>query len=203
MKRKRFTEAQIIGILKEAEAGAKSADLCRRHAISEQTFYRWKAKYAGLEVNEAKRLRTLEHENGRLKRLVADLTLDNQALKELVGKRSNARGAADRGAGAQGQVQAQRAAGVRARRAGSIELSLSPSARRLAGIARASADAGGRATSLRLSTAPRPAPARGLHRESQARLSSLHPGGPHRSSSPPAAAHAPRCAPAGPTHPHE
>ena len=87
MKRKRFTEEQIIGILKEAEAGAKSADLCRRHAISEQTFYRWKAKYGGLEVNEARRLRTLEHENTRLKRLVADLTLDNQALKELVGKK--------------------------------------------------------------------------------------------------------------------
>jgi putative transposase len=87
MKRKRFTEEQIIGILKEAEAGAKSADLCRRHAISEQTFYRWKAKYTGLEVNEARRLRTLEHENTRLKRLVADLTLDNQALKELVGKK--------------------------------------------------------------------------------------------------------------------
>ena len=87
MKRKRFTEEQIIGILKKAEAGAKSTDLCRRHAISEQTFYRWKAKYTGLEVNEARRLRTLEHENTRLKRLVADLTLDNQALKELVGKK--------------------------------------------------------------------------------------------------------------------
>jgi len=87
MKRKRFTEEQIIGILKEAEAGAKSVDLCRRHAISEQTFYRWKAKYGGLEVNEVRRLRTLEHENNRLKRLVADLTLDNQALKELVGKK--------------------------------------------------------------------------------------------------------------------
>src|SRR4030095_12069448 len=90
MKRKRFTEEQIIGILKEAEAGAKSADLCRRHSISEQTFYRWKAKFAGLEVNEARRLRTLEHENTRLKRLVADLALDNQAFKERVGKRSNA-----------------------------------------------------------------------------------------------------------------
>ena len=70
-----------------SRSGAKSTDLCRRHAISEQTFYRWKAKYAGLEVNEARRLRTLEHENGRLKRLVADFTLDNQALKELVGKK--------------------------------------------------------------------------------------------------------------------
>ena len=68
--------------------GAKSIDLGRRHAISEQTFYRWKAKYAGLEVNEARRRHTLEHENSRLKRLVGDLTLDNQALKELVGKKA-------------------------------------------------------------------------------------------------------------------
>jgi putative transposase len=88
MKRKRFTEEQIIGILKEAEAGAKSPDLCRRHGISEQTFYRWRTKYGGLEVSEARRLRTLEHENSRLKRIVADLTLDNQALKELVGKKA-------------------------------------------------------------------------------------------------------------------
>jgi len=87
MRPRRFSEEQIIGVLKEAEAGPKSTDLCRRHGISEQTFYRWKAKYAGLEVNEAKRLRALEHENSRLKRLVADPTLDNQALKELVGKK--------------------------------------------------------------------------------------------------------------------
>src|SRR5438093_13554001 len=72
-----------------------------------ETFYRWKAKYTGLEVNEARRLRTLEHENSRLKRLVADLTLDNQALKALVEKRSDARGAADRGAGDPDEVQAE------------------------------------------------------------------------------------------------
>ena len=86
MKRKRFTEEQIIGVSKEAAAGAKTLDLCRRHGLSEQTFYRWTAKYGGLEVAEVRRLRQLEDENGRLKRLVADLTLDNQALKGLLAK---------------------------------------------------------------------------------------------------------------------
>jgi putative transposase len=69
MKRKRFSDEQIIGVLKEAAAGAKTLEMCRRHGISEQTFYRWKAKYAGLEVAEARRLRQLEDENGRLKTL--------------------------------------------------------------------------------------------------------------------------------------
>jgi putative transposase len=82
--RRRFTEEQIISILKESEAGAKTPDLCRQHGISTQTYYRWKRKYGGLEVNEARRLRRLEDENRKLKQLVAELTLDKQALKVML-----------------------------------------------------------------------------------------------------------------------
>ena len=87
MKRLRFTEEQIIGVLREQEAGMKTADICRKHAISDATFYKWKAKYGGLDVSEAKRLRSLEDENGRLKRMLADAMLDNAALKDLLGKK--------------------------------------------------------------------------------------------------------------------
>ncbi|QHO77694.1 IS3 family transposase [Bradyrhizobium sp. CCBAU 051011] len=86
MKRSRFSEEQIIGILKEHEAGVSVADLCRKHGVSDASIYKWKAKFGGMEVSEAKRLKTLEDENTRLKRLLADAMLDNAALKDLGGK---------------------------------------------------------------------------------------------------------------------
>jgi putative transposase len=87
MKRSRYTEEQIIGILKEQEAGRSVAELCRKHGMSDATYYNWKSKYGGLEVSEAKRLRALEEENAKLKRLLADAMLDNAALKDLLGKK--------------------------------------------------------------------------------------------------------------------
>jgi putative transposase len=87
MKRKRFSEEQIIGVLKEHEAGAKTADLCRKHGISDATFYNWKNKYGGLDVSEARRLRALEGENAKLKKLLAEAHLDNAALKDLLTKK--------------------------------------------------------------------------------------------------------------------
>jgi putative transposase len=87
MKRKRFTEEQIIGVLKEHELGAKTADLCRKHGISDATFYNWKSKFGGMDVSEAKRLKQLEGENAKLKRLLADAMLDNSALKDLLSKK--------------------------------------------------------------------------------------------------------------------
>lgn len=84
MRSKRFSEEQIVAVLKEAEAGAKTKDLCRRHGISEPTFYNWKAKYGGMTVSEARRLKELEQENSRLKRLLADAELDKAALKDLL-----------------------------------------------------------------------------------------------------------------------
>ena len=83
----RFTEAQIIGVLKEAEAGGKISDLCRKHGICDATYYNWKAKFGGMTVSDAQRLKALEAENSKLKRLLADSLLDNAALKDVVGRK--------------------------------------------------------------------------------------------------------------------
>ena len=87
MKRSRFTGEQIIAILREQEAGVTVTELCRKHGVSTPTFYKWKAKYGGLDVSEARRLKALEDENAKLKRMLADAMLDNVALKDLLGKK--------------------------------------------------------------------------------------------------------------------
>ncbi len=86
MKRSRFSEEQIIGILKEHQAGMSAADLCRRHGISDATFYKWRSKYGGMEVSGARKLKVLEEENRKLKKLLAEQMLDNSTLKEMLGK---------------------------------------------------------------------------------------------------------------------
>jgi putative transposase len=87
MKRSRFTEEQIIAILREQEAGAKTSDVCRKHGISDATFYKWKAKFGGMDVSDARRLKSLEGENAKLKKLLAEAMLDNAMLKDIAAKK--------------------------------------------------------------------------------------------------------------------
>ena len=87
MKKSRFTETQIVAVLKEADAGKPVKEICRQHGISDATYYKWKAKYGGLEASDVKRLKELEHENNRLKRLYADLSLENAAFKDVIAKK--------------------------------------------------------------------------------------------------------------------
>lgn len=121
MKASRFSEEQIIAILKEQEAGVRTAEVCRRHGVSSATFYKWKAKFGGLEVSEAKRLRQLEDENAKLKRLLAEAMLDNAMLKEITAKNGDARREAGSGRASPDGAGDERAAGVCCRRGGSHE----------------------------------------------------------------------------------
>jgi putative transposase len=129
MKRKRFTEEQIIGMLKEVDAGLPVKELVRKHGISEQTYYRRKSKFGGMEVNEAKRLRGLEDENRRLKHLVADLTLDNQALKAVVAKDSETCRVSGSGRSTDNRMWDDRAACMPRARLRSVDLPLPVEAR--------------------------------------------------------------------------
>lgn len=87
MKRSRFSEEQIIAILREQEAGAKTADVCRKHGVSDATFYKWKARYGGMEVSNARRLKALEDENAKLKKLLAEAMLDNAMLRDVAARK--------------------------------------------------------------------------------------------------------------------
>ena len=98
MRKSRFTDAQIIGMIKEQEAGLPTSELCRKHGLSPATFYKLKGKYGGMDLSDAKRLKQLEDENAKLKRLLADTMLDNVVLKDLLGKPCDTDGAAGRGA---------------------------------------------------------------------------------------------------------
>ena len=124
MKRSRFSDEQIIAIVKEQEAGMATAEVCRRHGISGATFYKWKAKYGGLEVSEAKRLRSLEDENAKLKKLLAEAMLDIAVLKDISSKNGDARREAECGRPCPGEVRAERAAGVQSDRCGAAGGSL-------------------------------------------------------------------------------
>ena len=119
MKKTRFSEEQIIAVLREQEGGMKTADVCRKHGISSATLYAWKAKYGGMDVSQARKLKVLEDENGRLKRLLADAMLDNAVLKEAAAKTGEARRSAEGCRACAAAVRHQRASGLYHLRRGS------------------------------------------------------------------------------------
>ena len=130
MSRSRHTEGEMIAALKQMEAGRKAEEVAREVGVSKHTLYAWKAKYGGLEVSEAQRLRQLEDENQRLKKLVADLSLDREMLKAVIAKKAGARRPKDGGALAAGAVRGERAPGLRAAVAGSLDVSVPGAGRR-------------------------------------------------------------------------
>ncbi len=124
MRRSRFSKEQIIGVLREHDAGVKTADLCRKHGISDATFYNWKAKYGGLTVSDAARLRALEDENRRLKKLLAESMLDVSALKDLLGKTDPVCGTLRCGGEADGRSRLLRASRLQADRGQSVGMAI-------------------------------------------------------------------------------
>lgn len=165
MRGSRFSDEQIIVILKEGEAGAWTEELCRRHGISPATFYAWKARFCGMGVSDARRLRQLEQENTKLKQLLAEATLDNRVLKDLLRKTPEACGATSSGGAGGGAVGAQRASCLQAHRDAAVGGSLSITARGAARAAGAAAHVGGGAAEVRLSAAARAVAPGGLCRE--------------------------------------
>jgi putative transposase len=149
MKGTGFSEEQIIGVLREHKAGAKTEEVCRRHGISSATFYKWKSKYGGLEVSDAKRLKALEDENRRLKRLLADSMLDNAALKDLLGKTFKACGATSSSGQSDGASRAESGACVRVGGVGSVDPALPVQATRGRGNKGTAAGAGRGAAAFR------------------------------------------------------
>jgi putative transposase len=125
MKRSRFTEEQIIGILKEQEAGATTVDVCRKHGISDATFYKYKAKYGGMDVSDARKLKALEDENAKLKKLLAEAMLDNAILKDVAAKNGDARCEAECGGSCLCAAWSEPASGVRGSIGGSVEHAIS------------------------------------------------------------------------------
>jgi putative transposase len=126
VKNSRFSEEQIIEILKQSEAGAKASDLCRQHGISAATFYAWRSKYGGMEVSEAKRLKQLEEENAKLKRIVADQALDITMLKDLLGKNGKPGGEKNGGRISAAGAWSQRTPCLRAGGTAAIDTAVSP-----------------------------------------------------------------------------
>jgi putative transposase len=129
MKRKRFSEEQIIAILREHEAGVATKELCRKHGMSSAAFYTWKAKYGGMDVSDARKLRSLESENAKLKKLLAEAMIDNAALKDLLGKNGDARPEARGRRSSRNGASDERAAGVQLDRRRSEQHALSGKAR--------------------------------------------------------------------------